>query len=312
MTEIDILVHIKYYEKLLKQLPEQVHSSYMTALFFIVSGYDILGQTSTLNKQEIIDWVYTQQNPHFPYAGFRPNPSTILNTTSIWDYSSSASTYSALGILKILGDDFARVDKDSIINTLIQQINADGSVNSHPGGIENDLRFVYCLCAVCELLGCWERVDKGLLVRFVRSCQTYEAAFGISPGLEAHGGATYCALSCLCLLGKIDEVDRRPELIQWLVMRQGKGFQGRVGKAQDSCYGYWIGLSLKVLGADKYLNTEENLQFYYECQSPYGGFSKYPGGHPDLTHSYLGLCSLSVLGFKGLKKIFAPLGLPID
>ena len=34
-------------------------------------------------------------------------------------------------------------------------------------------------------------------------------AFGQSPGLEAHGGSTYCALAALSMLGKLENLDQR-------------------------------------------------------------------------------------------------------
>jgi prenyltransferase beta subunit len=38
-------------------------------------------------------------------------------------------------------------------------------------------------------------VDKA--VEYVKGCQTYEGAFALCPGLEAHGGSTYCAVCIL-------------------------------------------------------------------------------------------------------------------
>ena len=304
--------HRSFFNRLRQKLPEEVHSSYMTALFFTISGLNLLDDTSTINKPEVIDWIYSQQICIAPYAGFRPNPSTILPGPSTWDYASLASTYSALCILKILGDDLSRVCKSQIIESIRGQINEDGSVNSHPNGVESDMRFVYCACAVCYILDDWEGINKDLIERFILDCQTYEANFGLSVGMEGHGGATYCAVSSLYLLGKIGDLPRKEELVEWLVMRQGRGFQGRIGKAEDTCYGYWIGFTLKILGAERFINYEGNLEFYRECESPIGGYSKYPGIHPDPTHSYLGLCCVSLLGEKGLKGIFPPLGIPLD
>ena len=313
MEKINIEKHIEYFENLRKMMPEQAHGSYMTVLFFIISGHDILGVLDRINKKEMIDWVYTQQNSEVPNAGFRPNPSTILPESSKWDYASIASTYSALSILKILGDDYSRVSKPEIIQSISYQISQNGCVSSHPGSVENDIRFVYCLCAICYLLNSWENINKDLIFSFISSCQSYDGSFSISPGLEGHGGATYCAVSSLYLLDKLNKIHKKEELIEWLVMRQGTGFSGRPGKAEDTRYGYWIGLSLQILGAEEFVNKEENIEFYCECQTSFGGFSKFPGYNaPDLTHSYMGLCSIGLLGVKGVKKIFGPLGISLE
>ena len=39
------------------------------------------------------------------------------------------------------------------------------------------------------------------------SCQSYEGGFGGSPGSEAHGGYTYCAVAGLCMLNRLEECD---------------------------------------------------------------------------------------------------------
>ena len=312
MEKINISKHVKYFNRLAQKIPEEAHSSYMTALFFIISGKDILNDLDNINKQEIIDWIYTQQNSYVPYAGFRPNPSTIQLGSSMWDYSSLASTYSALCALKILGDDLSKVNKSEIMQSIKFQICEDGCALSHPNGIEKDMRFVYCACAICYILNSWEDINKELLTSYILSCQTYEGNFSLTPGHEGHGGATYCAVSSLYLLDTLKELSRKDELIQWLVLRQGNGFQGRPGKAEDTCYGYWIGLSLQILEAEEFINKEDNIDFYSECESSIGGFSKFPSGNPDPTHSYLGLWALTLLGVKGLKRLFAPLGISIN
>ena len=301
--------HRKYFQGLARGVPEQAHSSYMTGLYFVVSGLVVLEGFEAGEKGRVIDWIYEQQVEFEPYAGFRANSSAALDKMSRWDYASLASTYSALCILHLLGDDFSRVNKKAIIRSIAKQVTPTGSVRSHNGSSENDVRFVYCLCSICYLLNDWEGLDKDLLASFILSCRTYESGFSIYPGFEAHGGGTYCALSSLFLMGRLDQVQRKEELIEWLVMRQGQGFSGRPGKAEDTCYGYWIGLSLKLLNAERYI-AKENIEFYGECGTPYGGFSKYPGiGKPDLTHSYLGLVALSVLGIEGLPEVFPPLGI---
>lgn len=43
-----------------------------------------------------------------------------------------------------------------------------------------------------------------------------------------------------------------------------------------------------------------------------GGFSKYPGGHPDILHSFYGVCGLSLAGVPGLKPVYGSLGICLD
>ena len=58
-------------------------------------------------------------------------------------------------------------------------------------------------------------------------CQTYEGGFGGAPGMEAHGGYSFCGLAALALMGRarLCDTDR---LLRWAAnrqMRQEGGFQ---------------------------------------------------------------------------------------
>ncbi|CAG9325684.1 unnamed protein product [Blepharisma stoltei] len=316
MEEINIPSHVDFFKALLRGLPEGAHSSYMTSLFFIVSGLDVLNELDCLNKQEIIDWIYKQQiipkiEPNYASAGFRANPATSSIEGSYWDYGNLASTYSALGMLLILGDDFSRIDKVNLIGgiKLLQQ--EAGNFTSHKDGLEADMRFIFCVCAICYILDYWGEINQEKIVDFILKSQSYDKSIGLYPGIEGHGGLTYCALSSLFLLNKIDALPEKEFLIEWLLMRQGIGFHGRIGKAPDSCYGYWIGLSLQILGGISFIDINDNIQFYQETQFFKGGFSKYPCIEPDLVHSYLGLCSIAIMGHPQLSPIYGPLGITV-
>lgn len=64
-------------------------------------------------------------------------------------------------------------------------------------------------------------------------CQTYEGGFGGYPGMEAHGGYSFCALATLILL-KQDAIINTKRLLRWLVFRQMSlegGFQVTINAA---------------------------------------------------------------------------------
>lgn len=44
------------------------------------------------------------------------------------------------------------------------------SFSSLPYGSEEDMRFVYCACAISHLLDDWSGVDTAAVVRYVNSC----------------------------------------------------------------------------------------------------------------------------------------------
>eukprot|EP00439_Symbiodinium_sp_Y106_P040165 s3927_g4.t3 len=83
----------------------------------------------------------------------------------------------------------------------------------------------------------------------------------------------------------------------WCVRRQISGFQGRIEKDPDSCYSFWVGGSMQLLGAS-FLQQDDCLQFLKRCESQrLGGFQKFPDApFPDLLHSYFSVCGLSLCG----------------
>lgn len=50
--------------------------------------------------------------------------------------------------------------------------------------------------------------------------------YGQNPGLESHGGSTYCALASLFLMGEL-KVEEHMDTVVWCLNRQDGGFQGR-------------------------------------------------------------------------------------
>ena len=72
-------------------------------------------------------------------------------------------------------------------------------------------------------------------------------------------------------------------------MRQDSGFHGRPGKPADSCYSFWIGASLHLLGINDLSDCEANREFLLDTQNTFiGGFGKYADERPDPLHTYLG------------------------
>ena len=84
-------------------------------------------------------------------------------------------------------------------------------------------------------------------------------------------------------------------LKRWLVLKQSCGFQGRPNKDPDTCYSFWIGATLKLLGGEHLINREKNLDFIDHCTNwRTGGITKHPGGTVDALHTYLALSALSL------------------
>ncbi|KAL0938291.1 prenyltransferase and squalene oxidase [Colletotrichum truncatum] len=80
------------------------------------------------------------------------------------------------------------------------------------------------------------------------------------------------------------------------------GFNGRCNKVADTCYCWWVGGTLQMLGQVDLIDEEPSRRFLMsKTQHLIGGFSKYPGGPPDIYHAYLGLAALATMGDSALK-----------
>lgn len=212
-------------------------------------------------------------------------------------------TYTALASLLILGDDLSRIDKRAIVEGLKELQLPNGSFMAVLDS-ESDMRFVYCAAATCYMIQDWSGMDIEKAVDFILrswvsinlgkcvqikyrinfNFQSYEGAFAQTPGNEAHGGSTFCAIASLHLLNILKDVLSKKQidtLRRWCVLKQSTGFQGRPGKAPDTCYSFWIGATLKILDSYTFINMSENLQFMLLTQSDItGGFAKHPDSSP--------------------------------
>jgi len=328
--EVNYKLHIGFFKRCLTLLPEPYSSqdsNRLTLAYFAISGLDILGALGQIDKQNVIEWIYSHQvtpdNDQFEknihncgfrgsaYFGMKYDPSGKPTNSHHLDQSHIAMTYVALAMLLALGDDFSRVDRQAVLKSMRLLQQNDGSFSPVTGGSENDMRFVYCACAISYMLDDWSGIDKYKVVQYIKSSQSYDYAIGQGPGQESHGGSTYCAVASLWLMGRLDELDGREHLIRWLVLRQLAGFQGRTNKLQDTCYSWWIGASLQLLNAFHFVNPRTTKDFTLSCQHDIGGFSKWPNYHPDVLHAYFSLCGLSFIGVPHLETVHCALGISL-
>ncbi|XP_008233608.1 PREDICTED: geranylgeranyl transferase type-1 subunit beta [Prunus mume] len=331
--------HVTFLQMMYQLLPSPYQSqeiNRLTLAYFVISGLDLLNSLDRLvDKDAIATWVLSLQahprstaelnNGQFygfhgsRAAQFPPenNDNGALNPS----VSNLASTYCALALLKIVGYNLSSIDSESILTSMRNLQQPDGSFMPIHTGAETDLRFVFCAVAICHMLGNWSGMDKEKAKEYILKCQSYDGGFGLVPGSESHGGATYCGVTSLCLMGFIeDEILSKnapssiidvPLLLDWCVQRQAAdgGFQGRPNKPSDTCYAFWIASVLKILGGHKFIDKKALHGFLLTCQSKYGGFSKFPGQLPDLYHSYYGLTAFSLLEEPGLNSLCVELGI---
>lgn len=88
----------------------------------------------------------------------------------------------------------------------------EGAFSMHIDG-EIDIRGAYCALTVATLT---DIASVGLFAgtaEWVKSCQTYEGGFSGYPGMEAHGGYTFCGVAALVLLQKLHLCDSENLLV---------------------------------------------------------------------------------------------------
>ena len=212
----------------------------------------------------------------FPSNEWRFKGGTYLGNQEEYDHSHVAMTYTALLTLQTLGDDLSRINRESILSSLQSLQQPNGSFQCTTQGSENDLRFLYCACAISYILKDWSGVNISKAIEFVKSCISYDGAFVLYPGCEGHGGSTFCAVASLVLMDRVDVLDRK-RLVYWCVNRQchskSAGMQGRPNKDEDTCYSYWIGGTLELLNSTNYINTTRLKNYVLSCQTFHGKFN---------------------------------------
>ncbi|KAK4406129.1 Geranylgeranyl transferase type-1 subunit beta [Sesamum angolense] len=266
--------HIYYLLMMYQLLPSPYQGqeiNRLTLAYFVISGLDILRALDRIDKEAVINWVLSlQAHPRNDstlekgqFYGFHGSRSSQFqsnnNGAAILNGSHLASTYCALAILKTVGYDLSLIDSELLLKSMKDLQQPDGCfMPIHTGG-ETDLRFVFCAAAICSMMGNWSGMDREKAKEYIVNCQSYDGGFGLIPGSESHGvcflqifvtlmdgnsfsvagGATYCAVASLKLMGFIEEdllskkaschIINVPLLLDWSLQKQAQdgGFQGR-------------------------------------------------------------------------------------
>ena len=119
-----------------------------------------------------------------------------------------ATTYAAVHALALIGtkDAYETINRNTLNQFLLSLKQPDGSFRMHVGG-EIDVRGSFCAFTVASLL---KINSEELLYRageFISKCQTYEGGIGGFPGVEAHGGYTFCAVAALTIIDCMHVID---------------------------------------------------------------------------------------------------------
>ncbi|OAY77634.1 Geranylgeranyl transferase type-1 subunit beta [Ananas comosus] len=308
--------HVALMEMMAEELPGEYATqevNRLTLAYFALSSLSILRALHRVDKDQVVNWVLSFQShpgknsdwdngPFYGFYGSRTSQfSADENEQIVYPIGGHlASTYCALAILKMVGYDLSIINSEALLISMRRLQQHDGSFMPIHFGAETDLRFVYCAAAISSMLKDWSGMDKEKAKEYILKCQSYDGGFGLVPGSESHAKIEHSTL--------IDV----PLLVEWSLRRQAEdgGFQGRLNKPSDTCYAFWVGGVLKMLGAYYLLDHGALRQFLLSCQSPHGGFTKFPRERiPDLYHTYYGFAALSLSGEQGLDPLCVELGI---
>ncbi|XP_036398354.1 protein farnesyltransferase subunit beta-like [Megalops cyprinoides] len=222
-----------------------------------------------------------------------------------------APTYAAVSALCIIGTEEAYnvIDRQKLLDFLYSVKQPDGSFLMHVGG-EVDVRSVYCAASVASLTHIISPTLFEETPGWIARCQNWEGGLGGVPGLEAHGGYTFCGMAAMVILGKEHMLNLK-SLLRWVVCRQMRfegGFQGRCNKLVDGCYSFWQAGLLPLLHRALYTEGDSTLSqrsWMFEqqalqeyillcCQNPAGGLLDKPGKSRDFYHTCYCLSGLAI------------------
>ncbi|XP_043696891.1 geranylgeranyl transferase type-1 subunit beta-like [Telopea speciosissima] len=201
-SSFDKDLHIRFFQMMCETLPSDYEGqeiNRLTLAYFAISGLDILGALDRVDKEEVASWVLSfQSRPRsrddldngqfYGFHGSRTSQFQLAGSKALnHNGSHLASTYCALAILKIVGYNLSSIDSESMLISMKNLQQPNGSFMPIHIGAETDLRFVYCAAAICFMLKNWSGMDREKAKDYILNCQSYDGGFGLVPGSETHG-----------------------------------------------------------------------------------------------------------------------------
>ncbi|CAD6448064.1 9d1fa01f-c692-44de-82c9-b422335780b7 [Sclerotinia trifoliorum] len=284
----------------------------LAATFFAILSLGFVGGLVDVKRRECLRWMKRLQREDGSFGEF------VTEDGKIQGGRDMRYCYVATAIRWILTEDAHEEmgDDDIDVEKLVEHLRAG---QTYDGGISESAQheahagYTYCAIASLSLLNRLPKLPSSQPTDFSNSNPTL-------PGLT-----------------------NLPETIRWLALRQTSydeekkgngdnhkeaapdhyfvpdvdstfvGFNGRCNKRVDTCYCFWVGASLNMLGHRNVINRDGSRKFLFEkTQHMIGGFGKTPGDLPDIYHSYLGLAALAVLKEPGIKELDSALCISMD
>uniref|UniRef100_A0A4X1UCT8 Protein farnesyltransferase subunit beta n=1 Tax=Sus scrofa TaxID=9823 RepID=A0A4X1UCT8_PIG len=215
-------------------------------------------------------------------------------------YPHLAPTYAAVNALCIIGTEEAYdvINREKLLQYLYSLKQPDGSFLMHVGG-EVDVRSAYCAASVASLTNI---VTPDLFegtAEWIARCQNWEGGIGGVPGMEAHGGYTFCGLAALVILKKERCLNLKSLLVSSSQAPDPCDVTAQTCGPWDchhSFAGFGPGPGDPALSMSRWMFHQQALQEYILmcCQCPAGGLLDKPGKSRDFYHTCYCLSGLSI------------------
>ncbi|RSL39256.1 hypothetical protein CEP53_014201, partial [Fusarium sp. AF-6] len=323
--------HIKYWQRCHKTYLPSPYTAYdstrLTFATFTISALDLLdAPLTTSDRAAIRRWVLSLQHPDGGFCGSSTH--ALQGQDASNGTANIAATFFALILLGVAAESedeasaaFKGVDRTNCIRWMlrgdvkegedawVEDVNVDEMVahirrgQTYDGGVaessQHESHAGYAYCAIGAL---------SLLDRPLDSTLAHPPEDALKQGIPNREGLLqFLASRQFAYLAKEEEEDEVEE--NFLESKLGEtnyghvGFNGRWNKKADTCYCWWVGGTLAMLGNSSIINAPPSRRYILDItQHQIGGFSKAVGGPPDMYHAYLGLAALSTMGETDLKE----------
>ena len=243
-------------------------------------------------RKKSIDFLRKRQLKTGGFSGFANDNINLITVLGAID-----------GIIAIGKEEaYEMIDRKALYDSIMSLKMSDGSFCVSLGE-ESDIRSTFAALFICYYIDMLTTELIKNVLEFTLSCRCYDGGFSPKPGVESHGGYTFCGVMILKMLNKLDLLDFN-KTIRWLSARQMEfagGFNGRTNKLVDSCYTWWVGAPMRVIS--EHLNIPpfwdtKSLTIYdlRVCQNILGGFCDHPPSQRDQFHTVYSLAGLVIAG----------------
>ncbi|NXI95768.1 FNTB farnesyltransferase, partial [Psophia crepitans] len=166
----------------------------------------------------------------------------------------------------------------------------------HTGG-EVDVRSAYCAASVASLTNILTPALFAGTAEWIVRCQNWEGGIGGVPGMEAHGGYTFCGVAALVILKKEHLLNLRSLLGKRLGGSLGRPWQGvATFLGSPQAFHRLPPPGDAALSMARWMFDQSALQEYILlcCQCPAGGLLDKPGKSRDFYHTCYCLSGLAI------------------